>query len=178
MKGWLKTICFNRKACVVLGGNQLSEIFDLGRGNAQGDNISPFIFIICYQILLFRIEFDNGIEGVVEEPVPPDLYQPPPHQVCPRAKKIFAYADDANCLLQFTGNTLTALRTALDEFAVLSGLECNVEKTTLMQVGSKLAPTQDILDLGFDIKEKVTILGMVIVNDSGSYETNVSNIQT
>jgi len=55
MISWLKTICFNRKACIVLGGNHLSEIFDLGRGNAQGDNISPFIFIICYQILLFRI---------------------------------------------------------------------------------------------------------------------------
>jgi hypothetical protein len=142
MKGWLKTICFNRKACIILEGNKLSEIFDLGRGNAQGDNISPFIFIICYQILLFRIEFDNGIEGVVVNPEPPDLYQPPPHQVGPFSRKIFAYADDANCLLKFTANTLVALREALDGFAAISGLECNVEKTTLMQVGTKLEPSQ------------------------------------
>ena len=43
---WIKTICFGRRACISLSGETLSEIFELERGNAQGDNISPYIFIL------------------------------------------------------------------------------------------------------------------------------------
>ena len=49
---WIKTICFKRRACLVLTAGTLSDIFELERGNAQGDNISPYIFILCYQIKL------------------------------------------------------------------------------------------------------------------------------
>jgi hypothetical protein len=32
--------------------------FDLERGNAQGDTLSPFLFNLGYQILLMKLEFD------------------------------------------------------------------------------------------------------------------------
>ncbi len=66
--------------------------------------------------------------------MPPDL-PPLPIEVSSRPFKVFAYADDANMLVKMDVPTLTRLRTILDDFGTLSGLECNVEKTTLLQVG-------------------------------------------
>ena len=177
MIGWLKTICFGRKACILLNNDTISDIFDLERGNAQGDNISPFIFILCYQILLFRLEFDNAIEGIVVPADPPEPPVNPPAQVKHFSVKVFAYADDATCLLLFTRETLIALRLALDEFAHISGLECNVEKTVLVQVGLKTPPTQEIIDLGFSIQTKVTILGSVIDSDTGNFDANIKKTE-
>jgi hypothetical protein len=43
------------------------------------------------------------------------------------------------------------------EFQYLSGLACNVEKTTLMQFGSNEPVPQNILGLGFDVKNEVKL---------------------
>ena len=88
---WIKTICFGRRACISLTSDTLSEIFELGLGNAQGDNISPYIFILCYQILLFRIEYDPAICGIVELDVPVHPTLPPGTQVKNYARKIRSF---------------------------------------------------------------------------------------
>ena len=123
---WIKTICFGRRACISLTTDTLSQIFELGRGNAQGDNISPYIFILCYQILLFRIEYDPAICSIVDVPVHPTL--PPGTQVNNYARKIFAYTDGANLLLKLEVSTFRSLVRALENYRLLSGLECNIEK--------------------------------------------------
>ena len=69
--------------------------------------------------------------------------------------------------------TLRALQVILTNYAEISGLECNVEKTTLVQVGDKSQPTAEILELGFDIRVSVTVLGMVIENDTGDFSQNI-----
>jgi retron-type reverse transcriptase len=55
---WIKILCTDRLACVILNENKTGKNFKLQRGNAQGDTISPFLFNICYQLLLFKIEYD------------------------------------------------------------------------------------------------------------------------
>ncbi len=61
----------------ILENDLYSKFFDLERGNAQGDTTSPYIFNIGYQILIFKINYDLQIAGIIETPtVPPDL-QPP-----------------------------------------------------------------------------------------------------
>jgi hypothetical protein len=70
----------------------------LERGNAQGDTTSPYIFNIGYQILIFKINYDLQIAGIIETPtVPPEL-QPPNlnKQVKFSSRKMFAFADDGN----------------------------------------------------------------------------------
>jgi len=49
-------------------------------------------------------------------------------------------------------NSLNRVKEILADFALLSGLECNVEKTVLMQVGSNEPIPAEILNIGFDIK--------------------------
>jgi hypothetical protein len=61
---WIKVLCTNREACVILTGNKLGKNFKLRRGNAQGDTISPFLFNICYQLLLLKLEYDLQIKDL------------------------------------------------------------------------------------------------------------------
>jgi hypothetical protein len=71
---WLNLIGTNRKACVILDNEINSAYFDLERGNAQGDTASPYIFNLGFQILLFKINYDFQINGVLDQPVvPPDI---------------------------------------------------------------------------------------------------------
>ena len=65
----------------------------------QGDTISPFLFILCYQILLFKLEYDLKIIGLIEEPVLPGHLSPIPAQVPRNNSRVFAYADDGTILV-------------------------------------------------------------------------------
>ena len=129
---------------------------------------------MCYQILLFRIEYDPLIVGIVEPPIPQPL--PPDFQVRPFAKKIFVYADDANLLIKCEVGTFLTLTRILTDYKTLSGLECNIEKTAVMQVGEKSPPDAGILELGFSFVDKLTILGTIINSDSGCQEENATII--
>ncbi len=51
---WLQVIGTNRRACIILENGMYTKFFDLERGTAQGDTISPYIFNIGYQLLLFK----------------------------------------------------------------------------------------------------------------------------
>ena len=55
---WITLLAINHTACIILNENNTSRSFMLERGNAQGDPISPFLFILCHQILLFKLEYD------------------------------------------------------------------------------------------------------------------------
>ena len=123
----------------------MSRIFRLERGNAQGDTISPFLFILCYQILLFKIEYDLQIIGLIEEPVIPASLPPIPVQVPLRTGRIYAYADDGNILIRMDLDSLSRIKDILNDYGNISGLVCNVEKTCLMQIGSNLPIQREIV---------------------------------
>jgi hypothetical protein len=61
---WLRLLGENRTACILLDNGDYSRSFELGRGRAQGDNISPNTFNFGEQILIFKIELDPSITGV------------------------------------------------------------------------------------------------------------------
>ena len=162
---WIRLLATNRTACIILSESKLSRSFNLERGNAQGDTISPFLFIICYQILLFKLEYDLQILGLIEEDRIPDTLPGVPAQVPIQTCRVFAYADDGNILVRMDVGSLRRIKEILNEFGIISGLVCNVEKTCLMQIGSNLPISQEITDLGFNIVNEMTILGMKVGGD-------------
>ena len=144
---WVRILATNRTACIILNENKLSRTFNLERGNAQGDTISPFLFIICYQILLFKLEYDLQIIGLIDETPIPDTLPRISAQVPIQTGRVFAYADDGNILISMDLTSLRRIKEILSQFGAISGLKCNVDKTCLMQIDSDLPIPQEIVDL-------------------------------
>ncbi len=53
----------------------------------------------------------------------------------------------------------------MDQFSIFSGLHSNAEKTTLLQIGTVNPLPQDVVNLGFNRVENVTLLGLTIDNN-------------
>jgi retron-type reverse transcriptase len=139
---WIKLLCMNREACIILDVNKTGKSFKLERGKAQGDTISPFLFNICYQILLLKLEnslqiqsvFSNSLPG--EEPIGAGEPQPGPEELPVRLlpRKVFAFADDCNILTIQDQGCITEIKNILNNFQTLSGLECNLSKTNILHI--------------------------------------------
>jgi hypothetical protein len=153
---WVKLLCTNREACVILLDNKVGKNFKLERGNAQGDTISPFLFNICYQLLLFKIEYDLQIKSLPTTlPVPDSPIFSPQKQVTEYARKVFTFADDCNVICARDQVSLNRLKQILDNFTSISGLECNLEKTNVLCIGQERDVDDDILEHGFIVKKKI-----------------------
>ncbi len=173
---WLNLIGTNRKACIILENGVYSDFFELERGNAQGDTTSPYIFNLGFQILILKLTFDLQIEGILEFPQVPDNTPPLPPTVSTYKRKIRAYADDANLIVKLTYENLLRIKNILEEFGLLSGLVCNVEKTALMSVGDNIVIDERIVNLGFNIEQNVTILGLTF-GGTGNLGCNFEKIK-
>jgi Reverse transcriptase (RNA-dependent DNA polymerase) len=162
---WIKLLCTNREACIILTGNKIGPNFKLERGNAQGDTISPFLFNICYQILIFKLEFDLQIKSL------PDSYPgvtaqdccPSPDPVSYKTKRIYAFADDCNVVCASERESLDRIKSILTEYSLISGLECNVDKSYLLQIGA--INGADPVNVDFPVTQQLKVLGMKISND-------------
>jgi hypothetical protein len=53
----------------------------------------------------------------------------------------------------------------VNEFATFSGLTSNAEKTSLLPIGINEPLPQEIIDLGFNIVDNVTLLGVSVDNN-------------
>jgi len=160
---------------VILEGGILSRVFNLERGNAQGDTISPLLFLLAFQILLFKIELNPQIEGVLEDR---EQVAPTPHEAreavkVSREKKVFAFADDGNLILKLTRENLLLVKNILNDFGRISGLKCNVEKTNILAIGNAGNAEEDLNDIGFNFTRNLTVLGVEI---GEQFETNYDKI--
>jgi hypothetical protein len=64
----------------------------------------------------------------------------------------------------------------MDEFYKISGLRCNIEKTSVMFIGPDIAEEQiKIRDLGFAVCDKIKCLGFVIDRCGGDMSDNFDN---
>ena len=62
-KKWIKLFQTNVESCIIQNGF-ISECFYLERGCRQGDPISPYIFILCVEILGLMIRNDENVKGI------------------------------------------------------------------------------------------------------------------
>jgi hypothetical protein len=92
-------------------------------------------------------------------------------------RKVPAFADDRNGALKRNAENLSRVKEVLLEFGRISGLETNVEKTTLMPIGCLEEPLDDdIINLGFEIVEEIKCLGVKINNRASNLESNFDPI--
>jgi hypothetical protein len=163
---WLNLLGTGRHACIALDDGTYSRNFDLERGRAQGDNISPNTFNFGDQILILKIELDPGIAAVWQHFQQPnfnmDFEDHFSRESARETGKNESMADDNTTITVMDTTSLRNLRNILDDFAEISGLVCNYDKTSILPVG----PEKNLLDTaGFQVVDKIKLLGMDITKN-------------
>ena len=91
----------------------MSEFFLLKRGCRQGDPLSPYIFLLCAEVLGQMLRKNINIKRIV---------------INNKEMKISQYADDTQIRLDSTERSLRESLQILSKFYELSGLKINEEK--------------------------------------------------
>lgn len=117
---WISTFYKNCISCVNVNG-QFTEWFAVERGVRQGDPVSPYLFLLCAEILGILVRSNKDIIGIQFE-----------DKMC----KISQFADDTGFTLDGTETSFYATLEVLDKFADMSGLKVNYDKTNAVWFGS------------------------------------------
>ena len=118
---WVTTFYKNAKLAVNQGGN-LSSFFTIGRGCRQGDSLSPYIFILCAEILSIKIRQNKKIKGL---------------NINNNEIKLSQYADDTSIVLDGSESSLNETLSELANYAKYSGLNINFDNTQVVWIGKK-----------------------------------------
>lgn len=121
IKCWIQTLYNNAESAVTQNGF-ISERFKLERGCRQGDPLSPYIFILCAEILAILIKSNPEIKGI---------------EIEGEEYLISQYADDTSFMLDGSPSSLDNTLRVLDYYAGVSGLKINYTKTKVIWIGSK-----------------------------------------
>ena len=117
---WIYAFYSNIKSCVLING-QTSTWFDVRRGCRQGDPISPYLFILCAEILAIMIRENIHIKGI---------------QIGEAEYKISQFADDTELFQNGDRETFEETIKTLVSFGEKSGLKINIEKTFAVWIGT------------------------------------------
>ena len=98
IRKWISVFYTDISARVNQGGN-ISDSFTLHRGCRQADPLSPYIFILCTEILAIQIRNNNEIQGI---------------KVRDKEYKLTLYADDSTLLLNGSERSLKVSLEILD----------------------------------------------------------------
>jgi hypothetical protein len=177
---WLHLLGNNREACIVLDNNLNSRYFKLGRGRPQGDNVSPNTFNFADQILIFKIELDPRIAKIRE--IPQSINQPFNDFFDQEANRETAnnesLADDNTTITLLQRDSLVAIKEILNNFAIISGLECNFDKSSIMPTFvPDPADIALIEELGFSYTQKIKLLGVDITYDLSNVDDIFNKIK-
>ena len=149
-KRWISTFYKNIESCCLVNGH-CSEWFVMERGCRQGDPISPYIFILCAEVLGMLIRQNHNIAGIRIENF---------------EYKISQYADDTSLILDGTETSLLSACNVLKFYAQFSGLNINIEKTKAIWIGSKRDSKRKLLPhLNISWETEFTLLGITFSSD-------------
>ena len=135
-------LCQSNSTSRVEQNGFLSTPIVLGRGCRQCDPLSPYVFVMCAEILSHVIRENRDIRGI---------------DVHGEESKVSQYADDTTLMVQSIVHIIHVLKW----FKAISGLDINKEKTKVVKLGSKRGsniPWQG--KFGLNWSDKFEILGI------------------
>ena len=146
IKLWIKTFYTNISSSVSQNCF-LSDFFQIQRGCRQGDPLSPYIFLLCAEILGILIRKNKEIKGI---------------KIDDTEYLISQYADDTSIILDGTPESLDASLRLLQKYAEMSGLHMNLDKTKVVWIGKKKY-SQDTMCVKWGLEwgsSRFTLLGI------------------
>ena len=160
----IKLIYKDLNASVMVNG-YTGKRFDIGRSVKQGDALSCALFVIALDPLLRAIDSDVDINGIKINN----------NQVV----KTMSYADDITGLV-IDRNSIQKLITLYEQFSTLCGIELNMPKTEIVNIGLPIFSKQyfKINYMGCEYiivsQKEAKICGIVFSTDrEAAYELNV-----
>lgn len=117
---WIKLFQTGSESCIIQNGF-ISDFFNLKRGCRQGDPVSPYVFILCAEILGKMLRKNKNVKGI---------------SINMKEFLLSQYADDTQIFLDGTEKSLQETLRVLDNFYLISGLKINIEKTKAIWIGS------------------------------------------
>ena len=119
IKRWFEVLYKDSKSAVSQCG-YLSNFFPIERGCRQGDPLSCYIFILCVEVLSLVLRNNNNIKGITIQGT---------------ERKLSQFADNTTILKDGTEQSLNETLTVIHNFAYISGLNVNVDKTNVVWIG-------------------------------------------
>lgn len=142
----VKTLCANGNSSIKLKHGTTPR-FNLKRGIRQGCPISPYLFLLCTQLLTNHI-YHSDIQGI---------------SVAGRDVFISQLADDTTLFLKDASQIPVALN-CINDFSLASGLRLNINKCELLAVRN--CDVNSICNIM--VKEEVKYLGLTISKNQKS----------
>lgn len=116
---WIVVLYKNISSQITNNG-WLCEKFYPERGVRQGCPLSPYLFLLCAEILACKIRQNNDIKGI---------------NIGNQQYKISQYADDTILFLRYTEESLKEAVNIFKDYQHYSGLRVNYDKTEIMPLG-------------------------------------------
>jgi exonuclease III len=157
LRKWINIFYKDSNSTIVQNGH-FSPFFKLGRGCRQGDPLSPYLFILCVEILGTAIRNNPEIKGI---------------KIGEIEHKITQFADDTTLFLDDDENSLRETKNLFHWFYSISGLKINYDKTNLVWIGSMKESDRRFCkenNIQWIHKESFTILGI-------TFNTNLNKIE-
>lgn len=121
IRKWITVFYKNITSCVFING-QYSEWFKIFRGTRQGDPLSPYLFLLCAEILALMIKKNKNIIGI---------------NINGENVLLSQFADDTAFYLDGSEGSFDSCMQILKSFALMSGLKINFDKTIAVWLGKK-----------------------------------------
>ena len=119
---WFRVFYSDMYSSVIVNGH-ISKEFRIGCGCCQGDPLSPYLFVLCAEILAIMIRNNKNIRGITVDEVEFKLTQ---------------YSYDTTLILDGSSESLNEVMKTLKIFQNFCGLKINAQKTSAVWIGSFL----------------------------------------
>lgn len=130
---WIR-LCISTPSFSVQVNGELAGYFQSTRGLRQGCSLSPYLFVICMNVLSYKID-----EAAREKKF----------GLHPRCQSLalthLCFADDLMVFVEGSKKSIEGALAVFDEFAVWSGLSISLEKSTIYMAGISEVEKSSIL---------------------------------